>query len=152
MPRHLLAALALVAVLVFALAAPALAQEEQPTPPGGEPQPGAPQEPPADPGQPETPGTAGGEAPATGGGSLPYTGLEALWIALAGIALLLAGARLRVLTRLREAVRRYRTPKSALQDSLEQLRAEGAEEERRATRGPPPVEPSTPGARRMAES
>jgi hypothetical protein len=150
MPRYLLAVLTLSSVFVLAVAVPAVAQEEPPTP-GGMPQPGTPGEPPAGPDEPAEPGEpAGGEAPASEGGALPYTGLNALWIALSGIALLLVGARLRVISRIRAVARRQLTPKGALRASLEELRAAGVIEARRAAQGPPPVEPSTVGARRIA--
>ena len=58
------------------------------------PQPGAPTEPQDEQdqtAQPPASDETAGEAPASSGGTLPYTGLETLWIALAGIALLLAG-------------------------------------------------------------
>jgi hypothetical protein len=120
---------------------------QPPEPPSGEPQPGTPTEP----NGPTTPGAPGGESPAAGGGLLPRTGLGAGWIALIGIALLILGIRLRVITRIREAVRRYVTPKTRLRESLEELRAAGAEEERRRTELGPQVEPSTPTARRIAD-
>jgi LPXTG-motif cell wall-anchored protein len=151
--RYLLSALALLSVLVLVMATPAVAQEEPPTP-GGEPQPGAPTEPQDEQdqtAQPPASDETGGEAPASSGGTLPYTGLETLWIALAGIALLLAGARLRVVSRIRAVARRQMTPKVALRASLEELRAAGVAEARRAAQGPPPVEPSTVGARRRAK-
>lgn len=122
------------------------AQASQPPPePGGEPQPGTPTEPT----EPVTPGEPGVEAP--GGGLLPRTGLGAGWIALIGAALLLLGIRLRVITRIKEVVRRYVTPKMRLRQSLEELRAAGVEEERRLAEHGPHVEPSTPTARRMAD-
>ena len=128
-------ALALVLTLFAALPPVAAAQgsdyyaqaSQPPEPPGGEPQPGTPTEPT----DPTTPGTPGGEAPAGGGGLLPRTGLGAGWIALIGIALLFLGARLHVIARIREVVRRYVTPKTRLRESLEELRAAGVEEERR---------------------
>jgi hypothetical protein len=150
-----LSLLALVLVLV-AVAPPAAgaqshdyyAQAAQPPEPpsGGEPQPGTPTEPT----EPVTPG-APGEAPAAGGGLLPRTGLGAGWIALIGVALLLLGIRLRVVSRIKEVVRRYVTPKMRLRQSLEELRAAGVEEERRLAEHGPQVEPSTPTARRMAD-
>jgi hypothetical protein len=116
---------------------------QPPEPPSGEPQPGTPTEP-TEPGAP-------GETPAPGGGLLPRTGLGAGWIALIGVALLLLGIRLRVISRIREVVRRYVTPKMRLRQSLEELRAAGVEEERRLAELGPQVEPSTPTARRMAD-
>ena len=147
--------LALVLTLFAALPPVAAAQgsdyyaqaSQPPEPPGGEPQPGTPTEPT----DPTTPGTPGGEAPAGGGGLLPRTGLGAGWIALIGIALLFLGARLHVIARIREVVRRYVTPKTRLRESLEELRAAGVEEERRRAELGPQVEPSTPTARRMAD-
>ena len=97
-----------------------------------------------------TPG-APGESPAAGGGLLPRTGLGAGRIALIGVALLLLGIRLRVVSRIKEVVRRYVTPKMRLRQSLEELRAAGVEEERRLAEHGPQVEPSTPTARRMAD-
>jgi hypothetical protein len=124
------------------------AQAAQPPEPpsGGEPQPGTPTEPT----EPVTPG-APGEAPVAGGGLLPRTGLGAGWIALIGVALLLLGIRLRVVSRIKEVVRRYVTAKMRLRQSLEELRAAGVEEERRLAEHGPQVEPSTPTARRMAD-
>jgi hypothetical protein len=153
-PRRL-SLLALILVLVVGAAVPAaasaqssdyFAQASQPPPePGGEPQPGTPTEPT----EPVTPGEPGVEAP--GGGLLPRTGLGAGWIALIGVALLLLGIRLRVISRIKEVVRRYVTPKMRLRQSLEELRAAGIEEERRLAEHGPQVEPSTPTARRMAD-
>ena len=150
-----LSLLLLVVALIAAAVVPAVAsaqssdyfaQASQPPPePGGEPQPGTPTEPT----EPVTPGEPGVEAP--GGGLLPRTGLGAGWIALIGIALLLLGIRLHVITRIKEVVRRYVTPKMRLRQSLEELRAAGVEEERRLAEHGPQVEPSTPTARRMAD-
>jgi hypothetical protein len=142
-------------VLILFAVAPAMAsaqetdyyaQASQPPPePGGEPQPGTPTEPT----EPVTPGEPGTSP--TGGGLLPRTGLGAGWIALIGIALLLLGIRLRVVSRIKAVVRRYVTPKMRLRQSLEELRAAGVEEERRHAELGPQVEPSTPTARRMAD-
>ena len=142
--------------LILFAAAPAVAsaqgadyyaQVSQPPPePGGEPQPGTPTEPT----EPVTPGEPG-TSPGTGGGLLPRTGLGAGWIAVLGVALLLLGIRLRVVSRIKEAVRRYVTPKMRLRQSLEELRATGVEEERRLAELGPQVEPSTPTARRVAD-
>jgi hypothetical protein len=150
-----LSALALVLILFAALpplagaqSGDAYAQARQPPPePGGEPQPGTPTEPT----EPVTPGEPGVESPAAGGGLLPRTGLGAGWIALIGIALLFLGIRLRLVTRIKEVVRRYVTPRMRLRRSLEELRAAGVEEERRLTELGPQVEPSTPTARRMVD-
>lgn len=143
-------------VLILFAVAPAMAsaqgtdyyaQASQPPPePGGEPQPGTPTEPT----EPVTPGEPGA-SPGAGGGLLPRTGLGAGWIALIGIALLLLGVRLRVISRIKEVVRRYVTPKMRLRQSLEELRAAGVDEERRHAELGPQVEPSTPTARRMAD-
>jgi hypothetical protein len=84
-------------------------------------------------------------------GLLPHTGLDAGWIALLGVALLLLGIRLRVISRIRAVVRRYAPPRAKLRESLEELRAAGIEEERRRAELGPQIEPSTPTARRMAE-
>jgi hypothetical protein len=98
------------------------AQASQPTPGQGEEQPGT--------GQPGTEqpgtGTPGTEQPATGGGGLPRTGLDALRLFVIGVILLLIGARLHVLTRIREiprriAARRRRTD-VALREAVENLR------------------------------
>jgi hypothetical protein len=149
-------ALSLALVLCATLPALASAQgpdfyaqaSQPPEPPTGEPQPGTPDEPE----DPTTPGTPGGESPAQGGGGLlPRTGLGAGWIALIGIALLFVGIRLRVVTRIKEVVRRCVTPKAKLRESLEELRVAGIEEERRRVELGPEVEPSTPTARRMAD-
>ena len=143
--------------LILCAAAPAVASaqgadyyaqaSQPPEPPsGGEPQPGTPTEP----NEPVTPGEPG-TSPGTGGGLLPRTGLGAGWIAVIGVALLMIGIRLRVVSRIKEAVRRYVTPKMRLRQSLEELRATGVEEERRLAELGPQVEPSTPTARRMAD-
>jgi len=93
---------------------------------------------------------APGSAPAAEG-LLPRTGLGAGWIALLGVALLMLGVRLRVVSRIRAVVRRYVAPRTKLRASLEELRTAGVEEERRRAALGPQVEPSTPTARRMAE-
>jgi hypothetical protein len=130
--------------LSLALAASAFAQE--PPPPGGEPQPPT--------GTDTTPTTTtptGGEQPTTTG-QLPRTGWDALLYFALGAGLLLAGARLRVLTRIKEVVQRVRrrNTETALREALEPIRA--------ARMGPPEpdpdmgtlhVEPSTPSARRL---
>jgi hypothetical protein len=137
--------------LPFTLAITASAFAQEPEPPGGEPQP-----PGEEPG-PEEPTTTvpetGGEAPGTGGGQLPRTGWDALLYFTFGVALLLVGARLRVLTRIKqvvERVRRRRAPEVALREALEPIRAA-----RLSPPSPDPdvgplhVEPSTPTARRL---
>jgi hypothetical protein len=83
-------------------------------------------------------------------GLLPRTGLGAGWIALLAVALLMLGVRLRVISRIRAAVRRYAPPRTKLRESLEELRTAGVEEQRRRAELGPQVEPSTPTARRMA--
>jgi hypothetical protein len=145
------------------------AQDPAPQPEGpGTQQPGDPgaQPPPVD-----TPGTPGGvppavDAPAGGvggtGGSLPMTGVEVLQLALLGIALLLVGARLRVL-----ALRRKRGSYVPYEDDLErpiavrrtQPRRSRATPERDAWPFPDPNEPaptgllpSTASARRRART
>jgi hypothetical protein len=154
MPLRRLLALSLVLLLFAALPPVAAAQgpdfyaqaSQPPEPEPGEPQPGTPPEP-----ENGAPPEAPGEAPTTDGGLLPRTGLGAGWIALIGIALLLLGIRLRVITRIKEVVRRYVTPRTRLRESLEELRAAGVAEERRRAELGPQVEPSTPTARRMAD-
>jgi hypothetical protein len=154
-----LVALALACALLLTASA-ALAQDppgaaQEPGEPNGEPQPGAPEEP-EQPGA-EEPGVEepGVEAPGVGvEGQLPRTGLEALRIAAFGILLLLSGARLRVVARVRQVrdrVRRRLSPELRLRETLERLREEAAGVE------PPEVEPSvvrvepkTPTARRIA--
>jgi hypothetical protein len=130
-------------------AAPGAQAAQEPEPPSGEPQPGAPGEP-DDPDEPVVPG--GTPQGGTGAGTLPRTGLDALWFALGGIALLLAGWRLHLFTRIREVIRRLRTPREALREELEGLLEAGAEQERAyaAAKPDPPVEPATPGAQRMS--
>ena len=119
---------------------------QEPDPPSGEPQPGGPDEP-VEPVEPVVP-----EGAAGGGGTLPRTGLDALWYALGGIALIILGWRLHVVARVREVIRRLRTPKEALREELEGLLEAGAERERAyAANAEPPVEPATPGAKRAAE-
>jgi hypothetical protein len=140
--------------LPFTLAITASALAQEPEPPTGEPQP------PTDPEEPEVPEEptttvpeTGGEAPGTGGGELPRTGWDALLYFTLGVALLLVGARLRVLTRIKqvvERVRRRRNPEVALREALEPIRAA-----RLSPPSPDPdvgplhVEPSTPTARRL---
>jgi hypothetical protein len=134
---------AAIVALSLALSVPAFAQE--PNPPSGEPQP-----PSTTPTTPTTP--TGGEQPTTTTGQLPRTGWDALLYFALGAGLLLAGARLRVLTRIREVVRRVRRRNTevALREALEPIRAA-----RLRPPGQDPdmgtlhVEPSTPTARRM---
>jgi hypothetical protein len=147
----ILAAIALSLPFTLAITASAFAQE--PEPPTGEPQP-----PGGEPGEPEEPTTTvpetGGEAPGTTGGQLPRTGWNALLYFAIGVVLLLAGARLRVLTRIKqvvERVRRRRNPEVALREALEPIRAARMSPPTPdPDMGPLHVEPSTPTARRAA--
>ena len=128
----------------LALAASAFAQE--PNPPSG-----GPQEPTGTDTTPTTT-TPGGEQPTITTEQLPRTGWDALLYFALGAGLLLAGARLRVLTRIKEVVQRVRRRNTevALREALEPIRA--------ARLSPPTqdpdmgtlhVEPSTPTARRL---
>jgi hypothetical protein len=145
-----LTAIALSLPFMLAITAPAFAQE--PEPPSGEPQEpgGEPQEPGEEPTTtvPET----GGQAPGTGGGgALPRTGWDALIYFALGAALLLVGARLRVLTRIKEVVQRVRrrNTEAALREALEPIRvARMSPPGQDPDPGPLHVEPSTPPARR----
>jgi hypothetical protein len=142
-----LAILALCLPFSFAIAASAFAQE--PEPPTGEPQP-TPEEPAPEEPAPEQP-TAEQPAAETGG-QLPRTGWDALVYLSLGVALLLAGARLRVLTRIREVVQRVRrrSTEAALREALEPIRAARlSPPEPDPEPGPLHVEPSTPTARRL---
>ena len=128
--------------LSLALAASAFAQE--PNPPTG-----GPQEPT---GTETTPTTTAptGEQPTTG--QLPRTGWDALLYFALGVALLLAGARLRVLTRIKEVVQRVRRRNTevALREALEPIRAARlSPPQPDPEMGPLHVEPSTPTARRL---
>jgi hypothetical protein len=143
-----LTAIALSLPLMLAMATSAFGQE--PEPPTGEPQPpGGEPQPPGEEPTTTTP-TTGGEAPA--GGQLPRTGWDAALYFAIGIVLLLVGARLRVLTRIKEVVQRVRrrNTEAALREALEPIRV--------ARLSPPGqdddvgtlhVEPSTPTARRL---
>lgn len=138
--------------LPFSLAIAASAFAQEPEPPTGEPQPTptTPEEPtPTEP----TPEQPTGEQPAAEtGGQLPRTGLDALVYLALGVALLLAGARLRVLTRIREVVQRVRrrSTETALREALEPIRAARlSPSQPDPDPGPLHVEPSTPTARRM---
>ena len=162
MPRKPVAAVliaTLIALLLpFSLALATAAFAQEPEPPTGEPQPGLPEEPePEEPAEPEEPPPAG-EAPGTGGGgTLPRTGWEdALLYTGLGVLLILAGARLRVLTRIREVGERVtarlkrRTTDQALREALEPIRvARMSRPDPDADPGPLHVEPSTPTARRL---
>ena len=147
-------ALAVIALsLPFSLAIAASAFAQEPEPPTGEPQPTptTPEEP-TTPTEP-TPEQPTGEQPAAEtGGQLPRTGLDALVYLALGVALLLAGARLRVLTRIREVVQRVRrrSTETALREALEPIRAARlSPPQPDPDPGPLHVEPSTPTARRM---
>jgi hypothetical protein len=136
----------------LAIASSAFAQE--PEPPGGEPQPPSPEEPgqPEQPEEPAPPEEPVGEAPTSGGGSLPRTGWDALLYFGLGVGLLLAGARLRVLTRIKNVVERVRrrNTETALRDALEPIRAARLSPPAHdPDPGPLYVEPSTPTARRL---
>jgi hypothetical protein len=131
--------------LSLALAASAFAQE--PNPPSG-----GPQEPTGTDTTPTTTTPTGGEQPTITTEQLPRTGWDALLYFALGAGLLLAGARLRVLTRIKEVVQRVRRRNTevALREALEPIRA--------ARLSPPAqdpdmgtlhVEPSTPTARRL---
>jgi hypothetical protein len=143
-----LTAIALSLPFTLAITASALAQE--PEPPSGEPQEpgGEPQQPGEEP--TETTPTTGGEAPGTT--QLPRTGWDALLYFALGLALLLAGARLRVLTRIKQVVQRVRRrrPEVALREALEPIRAARLSPPGQdPAPGPLHVEPSTPTARQL---
>ena len=137
--------------LPFSLAIAASAFAQEPEPPIGEPQP-TPEEPEPTPEEP-TPEEPTGEQPgAEPGGQLPRTGWDALLYFILGAALLLAGARLRVLTRIKQVVQRVRrrNTQAALREALEPIRAARlSPPQPDADPGPLHVEPSTPTARRL---
>ena len=142
-----LSAIALSLPFMLAISSAAFAQE--PEPPSGEPQePGGEPQPPGE--EPTTPApTTGG---GTSGGQLPRTGWDATLYFAIGILLLLAGARLRVLTRIKEVVQRVRrrNTEAALREALEPIRVArlsppGQDDDL----GPLHVEPSTATARRL---
>jgi hypothetical protein len=137
--------------LPFSLAIAASAFAQEPEPPTGEPQP-TPEEPQPTPEEP-TPEEPTPEQPgAEPGGQLPRTGWDALLYFILGGALLLAGARLRVLTRIREVVQRVRrrNTEAALREALEPIRAARlSPPEPDPEPGPIHVEPSTVTARRL---
>src|SRR5215211_6795129 len=142
----ILTAIALSLPFTLAIAASAFAQE--PEPPSGEPQ--EPGGEPQQPGEEPTTTTPTGQAP-SGGGQLPRTGWDALLYFALGAALLLAGARLRVLTRIKEVVQRVRrrNTEAALREALEPIRvARMSPPGQDPDPGPLHVEPSTPTARR----
>ena len=107
----------------------------------------------ADPAEEPTPQEPTGEQPAAEtGGQLPRTGWDALVYFTLGVGLLLAGARLRVLTRIKQVVQRVRrrNTEAALREALEPIRAARlSPPEPDPDPGPLHVEPSTPTARRM---
>jgi hypothetical protein len=152
-PSPVAAVLVLTAIalsLPFTLAITASAFAQEPEPPSGEPQPpgGEPQPPGGEP----TTTTPTGQAPGTSAGQLPRTGLDSLLYFALGVALLLVGARLRVLTRIKEVVQRVRRrkPEVALREALEPIRAARLSPPTPdPDRGPLHVEPSTPTARRL---
>ena len=144
-----LAALAL--ALPFSLAVAASAFGQEPDPPTGEPQP-SPDPPTTTPEEPPTTTAPTGEQPGGTGGSLPRTGWDATLYFAFGVMLLLAGARLRVVTRIREAVQRVRrrSTHTALREALEPIRAARlSPPQPDPDPGPLHVEPSTPTARRL---
>jgi hypothetical protein len=137
--------------LPFSLAIAASAFAQEPEPPTGEPQP-TPEPPATTPEEPPTPEPPTGEQPGTGGGQLPRTGWDALLYFALGMMLLLGGARLRVVTRIREVVQRVRrrSTQTALREALEPIRAARlSPPEPDPDPGPLHVEPSTPTARRL---
>jgi hypothetical protein len=154
-PSSVAAVLVLTAValsLPFTLAVATSAFAQEPEPPTG-----GPQEPggqPQQPGEQPTTTTPTTQAPGTTGGQLPRTGWDAgLYFAI-GIVLLLVGARLRVLTRIKRVVQRVRRrrPEVALREALEPIRvARLSPPGQDPAEGPLHVEPSTPTARRAAE-
>ena len=134
--------------LPFTLAVATSAFAQEPEPPSGEPQ-----EPGGQPQQPEQPTTTTPttQAPGTTGGQLPRTGSDAALYFAIGIVLLLVGARLRVLTRIKQVVQRVRRrrPEVALREALEPIRvARLSPSGQDPAPGPLHVEPSTPTARR----
>jgi hypothetical protein len=144
-----LALVALSMPLTLAIASSAFAQE--PEPPNGEPQPPSPEPPDGEP-QPPTPEEPPGEAPTTGGGELPRTGWDALLYFALGVGLLLAGARLRVVARIKNVVERVRrrNTETALREALEPIRAARlSPPQPDPDPGPLYVEPSTPTAKRL---
>jgi hypothetical protein len=153
-PAVVLIATLVALMLPFTLAVASSAFAQEPEPPTGEPQPTPPPEEP-EPTPPDEPAPAPptGEQPgAETGGQLPRTGWDALLYLGLGVALLLAGARLRVLSRIREVVQRVRrrSTETALREALEPIRAARlSPPEPDPEPGPLHVEPSTPTARRL---
>jgi hypothetical protein len=147
MSRLPLALLAILAVLLL-VAPAALAQDspsaaQQPPEPNGEPQPDGPTEP-TEPTEPIEPGQPGTTA------RLPRTGLDGFRIAGIGILLLLVGARLRVVARVKQVIRRRLSARARLREELEQLRLAAELSPPEAEPTVARVEPTTPTARRMA--
>jgi len=142
---------ALTLPLSLALATSAFAQE--PEPPTGGPQDPPPDEPTPTPPDDPTPEEPTGEAPTTeGGGTLPRTGWETLLYLVLGVGLLLAGARLRVIARIKQVVERVRRRNTevALREALEPIRAARlSPPSPDPDTGPLHVEPSTPTAKRL---
>jgi hypothetical protein len=153
-PSSVAAILVLTAIalsLPFTLAITASAFAQEPEPPSGEPQ--EPGGEPQQPGEEPTTTTPTGGAPGTTGGQLPRTGWDALLYFTLGVLLLLAGARLRVLTRIKQVVQRVRrrNTQAALREALEPIRAARLSPPGQdPDPGPLHVEPSTPTARRAA--
>src|SRR5215210_9437008 len=151
-PSPVAAVLVLTAIalsLPFTLAITASAFAQEPEPPSGEPQEpgGEPQEPGGE--EPTTTTPTGG---GTTGGQLPRTGWDALLYFTLGVILLLAGARLRVITRIKQVVQRVRrrNTEAALREALEPIRAARVSPPAPdPDLGPLHVEPSTPTARRF---
>jgi len=139
--------------LPFSLAIAASAFAQEPEPPTGEPQPSpTPEEPTPTPEEPTGEQPTGEQPAGETGGQLPRTGWDALLYFILGAALLLAGARLRVLTRIKQVVQRVRRRNTevALREALEPIRAARlSPPEPDPDPGPLHVEPSTPTARRM---
>jgi hypothetical protein len=139
--------------LPFSLAIAASAFAQEPEPPTGEPQPSpTPEEPTPTPEEPTGEQPTGEQPGAETGGQLPRTGWDALLYFILGAALLLAGARLRVLTRIKQVVQRVRRRNTevALREALEPIRAARlSPPQPDPDPGPLHVEPSTPTARRM---
>ena len=134
-----------VVALAMPLTLAATASAQEPNPPTG-----GPQEPTGTETTPTSP--TGGEQPTTTTGQLPRTGWDALLYFALGAALLLAGARLRVLTRIKAVVRRVRRRNTevALREALEPIRAARLSPPKQdPDMGTLHVEPSTPTARRM---
>ncbi len=145
-----LTAVALSMPFTLAVATSAFAQEPEP-PTGGPQEPGGQ---PQQPGEEPTTTTPTTQAPGTTGGQLPRTGSDAALYFAIGIVLLLVGARLRVLTRIKQVVQRVRRrrPEVALREALEPIRvARLSPPGQDPAEGPLHVEPSTPTARRAAE-